>query len=109
MGRTILLALMFVAAGAEIAYGGQITGRPTQYFCQVKVIECNLADLDKCPLRRNGPMRPGGPGEEGAIGSLTGHLCYKRSNNPPDCGSGLMANWQCFTNTISRPNDVEIR
>ena len=99
---TPICAALAITILASPANAGRITARATQSFCQVVAIDCNQSNLNSCPLIFSGPL-----GQGQVLTSFSGHLCYKRSNNPSNCASGLAGNWSCFSNTLNAPDDGE--
>jgi hypothetical protein len=104
MARFIFLLFVsaILAGGMSQANAGRITARASIAFCRVAAIDCDQSNLDACPRIFDGAL-----GQGQVLTSNTGHLCYKRSNDPGNCASGLASNWSCFTNSNSSPDDGE--
>jgi hypothetical protein len=86
------------------ALAGNVRLTASQGFCQVQIREGNWADPDQNPVTFNGPMSSG----QQYVGSEGNQVCYRRSNNPSDCSSGLTVSATCASHTISGTYDASI-
>jgi hypothetical protein len=99
----MMIASAFLFLSVQFALAGQIVGRATQDFCQVVITICNAENPSACPIVFNGAMQQGA-----TYTSNTGFLCYRRSNDPTDCRSGLETNWNCYSNSLGQTEQTEI-
>jgi hypothetical protein len=99
----LAISLVFCATAAHAA--GPIIAHTTRDFCRLITIDCATGDLDSCYHMCCDGAVPAGT----IIGSRTGRFCYKRSNDPSNCSSGMQAKWNCFTITVQEKKlEVEI-
>jgi hypothetical protein len=100
--RTALFGLIVLSASEALAGNVRLTA--SQYFCQVQIREGNFLNPDDNPVVFDRSMSQGQQftGREGT------QVCYRRSSNPADCNSGLMANPMCASHGISGIYDASI-
>jgi hypothetical protein len=85
-------------------FAGNVRLTASQNFCQVQICEGNFLDADANPVVFDQRMNQGQQftGREGT------QVCYRRSNNPPDCNTGLMAIPVCASHSISGTYDASL-